>query len=195
MDLLFATGNTHKTQEVRAMLPEGFRLQSLADMGFSEEIPEEEPTLEGNALHKARFLFQRTGSYVIADDTGLEVKALDGRPGVHSARYAGPAKDDAANREKLLRELEGQPMRQARFRTVIALIGPDEEQRFEGICEGMITQHEKGKGDFGYDPVFQPAGQKLTFAEMDPEAKNSISHRGRAFAKLMDYLSGLDKIR
>ncbi|MDE5695222.1 MAG: RdgB/HAM1 family non-canonical purine NTP pyrophosphatase [Alistipes sp.] len=193
MEILFATNNAHKLSEVQAVLGEGFRLVTPRDCGVTEEIPETQATLQGNALQKARYLYERTGRDCFADDTGLEVEALGGAPGVHSARYATDGHDFAANNRLLLKNLAGQQNRRARFRTVIALILNGEEHLFEGIVEGRIIDTERGAEGFGYDPLFQPEGSDSTFAEMDAAAKNAVSHRGRAVRKLAAYLHGIDK--
>lgn len=187
--LIFATNNAHKLEEVRAIVGSQFELVTLREAGITEDIPEEEPTIEGNALAKARYVWQKTGCDCFADDTGLEVDELGGAPGVHSARYATDGHDFAANREKLLHEMEGKEVRSARFRTVVALIEGGAEQCFEGIVEGEITTQERGEGGFGYDCLFQPLGYEQTFAELAPEEKNAISHRGRAVAKLAGWLN------
>lgn len=187
--LIFATNNAHKLEEVRAIVGTQFEFVTLREAGITEDIPEEEPTIEGNALAKARYVWAKTGCDCFADDTGLEVDALDGAPGVHSARYATDGHDFAANRTKLLREMEGKEERSARFRTVVALIEGGEERCFEGIVEGDITTSEIGEGGFGYDCLFKPRGYEQTFAELAPEEKNAISHRGRAVAKLADWLN------
>jgi XTP/dITP diphosphohydrolase len=160
----------------------------LAECGITEDIPETSPTIEGNALQKARYVWERTHQNCFADDTGLEVEALDGAPGVRSARYATDGHDFDANVTLLLHNLEGVENRAARFRTVIALIIDGREYLFEGIVNGRIIAERKGGEGFGYDPVFVPEGEELTFAEMSAEAKNAISHRGRAVAKLAQYL-------
>ena len=193
MEILFATNNAHKLSEVQAVLGEGFRLVTPRDCGVTEEIPETQATLQGNALQKARYLYERTGRDCFADDTGLEVEALGGAPGVHSARYATDGHDFAANNRLPLKNLAGQQNRRARFRTVIALILNGEEHLFEGIVEGRIIDTERGAEGFGYDPLFQPEGSGSTFAEMDAAAKNAVSHRGRAVRKLAAYLHGIDK--
>jgi XTP/dITP diphosphohydrolase len=189
MKLIFATNNAHKLAEVQAVLGNGYELVTPRQMGITEDIPETASTLEGNARQKARYLYERTGLDCFADDTGLEVDALDGAPGVHSARYATDGHDFAANRTKLLREMEGKTDRTARFRTVIALIEGGKECCFEGIVEGVITTEERGEGGFGYDPMFQPEGYTQTFSELSPEEKNAISHRGRAVKKLAEWLN------
>lgn len=189
MKIIFATNNPNKLREIRNMAGSGFELLSLSDVGLAGDIPEDFDTLEENALAKARYIFARTGIPVFADDTGLEVEALDGRPGVLSARYAGPDKSDRENMKKLLRELEGRSDRSARFRTVIAFIHPDgKEVLFEGIITGNIGTIPRGDHGFGYDPIFIPQGYKNTFAEIDPDLKNKISHRSRAFTKFITYL-------
>ncbi len=188
MKLIFATNNAHKLAEVQAVLGEGYELVTPRQMGITEEIPETASTLEGNARQKARYLYERTGLDCFADDTGLEVDALDGAPGVHSARYATDGHDFAANNRLLLKNLEGKENRRARFRTVISLIEGGEEHLFEGIVEGRIIDHESGEEGFGYDPLFVPDGFDRTFAEMTAEEKNAVSHRGRAVRKLVAYL-------
>ncbi len=188
MKILFATNNQHKLSEVQAVLGDGFQLITPREAGVTEEIPEDQPTLEGNALQKARYLKERTGLDCFADDTGLEVDALGGAPGVHSARYATDGHDFAANNRLLLENLDGVGNRRARFRTAIALILEGKEYLFEGIVEGHIAQCESGVEGFGYDPLFIPEGYNETFAEMSAEQKNSISHRGRAVRKLADFL-------
>ncbi|MDE5579525.1 MAG: RdgB/HAM1 family non-canonical purine NTP pyrophosphatase [Alistipes sp.] len=193
MEILFATNNAHKLSEVSAVLGDGFRLVTPRECGITEEIPETQPTIEGNALQKARYLHERTGRDCFADDTGLEVEALGGAPGVHSARYATDGHDFAANNRLLLENLAGQQNRRARFRTVIALILGGEEHLFEGIVEGRIIDAGRGGEGFGYDPLFVPEGSDLTFAEMDAAAKNAVSHRGRAVRKLADYLHSIEK--
>lgn len=193
MEILFATNNAHKLSEVQAVLGDGFRLVTPRDCGVTEEIPETQPTIEGNALQKARFLHRRTGRDCFADDTGLEVAALGGAPGVHSARYATDGHDFAANNRLLLKNLEGTTDRRARFRTVVALILGGEEHLFEGIVEGRIVEAERGGEGFGYDPLFVPEGCDKTFAEMDAAEKNAVSHRGRAVRRLAEYLHGIGK--
>lgn len=186
--IVFATNNAHKMEEVAAMLGNEYRLVTLRECGITEEIPENEPTIEGNALQKARYVHERTGADCFADDTGLEVDALGGAPGVHSARYATDGHDFEANMRLLLRNMEGKSDRRARFRTVIALILDGEEYVFEGVVEGRITEQPAGDHGFGYDPVFVPEGETETFAEMTPERKNAISHRGRAVRRFADFM-------
>lgn len=192
-ELIFATNNAHKLAEVEAVLGDCFRLLTPRDCGITEEIPEEQPTLEGNALQKARYIHERTGRDCFADDTGLEVEALGGAPGVHSARYATDGHDFAANNRLLLRNLAGASTRRARFRTVIALILDGREMLFQGAVEGRIAETEAGCGGFGYDPLFVPEGCDRTFAEMTDEQKNALSHRGRAVRKLAEYLHNRTK--
>lgn len=189
MKLIFATNNAHKVAEVQAVLGDGYELVTPRQMGITEEIPETASTLEGNARQKARYLYERTGLDCFADDTGLEVDALDGAPGVHSARYATDGHDFEANTRLLLHNMDGKEDRRARFRTAIILIEGGEEHLFEGRVEGEITHAPAGCGGFGYDPVFRPEGYELTFAEMSADEKNAISHRGRAVAKLVEYLT------
>jgi XTP/dITP diphosphohydrolase len=188
MDIIFATNNKHKVKEIRELLNPGFRLLGLSDVDINEEVPEDENTLEGNALFKAKYVHDRTGMNVFADDTGLEVEALDGAPGVHSARFAGNDKDSSANIEKLLGLLDGKENRKARFRTVIALIMENKEYLFEGIVNGKIIDHKRGDEGFGYDPVFVADGFTKTFAEIPLAEKNLVSHRAMAFKKLLDFL-------
>ena len=188
MKIVFATNNKHKLSEVRAVLGEGYELVTLAEVGITEDIPETGETLDENASLKARYVYERTGLDCFADDTGLEVEALNGAPGVRSARYAGEGHDFAANNRKLLAALDGCSNRSARFRTVISLIQGGVERQVEGIVEGRITESESGNEGFGYDPLFIPDGENCTFADMSAEAKNAISHRGRAVARLVELL-------
>ena len=189
MRLCFASNNAHKLAEIRPLLPH-VELLSLADIGCHEELPETQPTLEGNARQKAQYVWDHYGVACFADDTGLEVNALDGAPGVYSARYAGPAREAAANMARLLRELGTQPDRRARFRTVIALVlGPDEAHEFSGEVMGTIAAAPIGRGTFGYDPIFVPdEGDGRTFAEMTLAEKNLLSHRAQAVAGLAAFL-------
>lgn len=188
--LVFATNNIHKLEEIRAILGSHVEVLSLSDIHCHVDIPETADTLEGNALQKAHYVFDHYGLDCFADDTGLEVAALGGRPGVHTARYACPDRHDTeANTALLLEELKNKSDRSARFRTVIALIEKGEEHLFEGIVEGIITPEKRGTQGFGYDPVFSPENTGKTFAELGTEVKNHISHRARAVAKLADYLS------
>lgn len=189
--IVFATNNAHKLDELRQIAGEGWDVKSLADIGCHDDIPETADTLEGNALIKARWVKERYGYDCFADDTGLMVDALDGAPGVYSARFAGPGHDSAANMRLLLERMEGVTDRRAHFSTVIALVMGDEENIFEGRVDGEIALVAAGVGGFGYDPVFVPEGSQLTFSEMSAEDKNAISHRGRASRKLIDFLSTL----
>jgi XTP/dITP diphosphohydrolase len=191
MKLVFATNNPHKLKELQAILGDHFELLSLKEIGCFEEIPEEQPTLEGNARQKAFFVFEKYGYSCFADDTGLEIAALNGEPGVYSARYASETKDPQANMDKVLANLKNEDNRKARFRTVISLVLDGEEKQFEGIVEGEITHEKRGDSGFGYDPIFLPIGYKKTFAEMDLSEKIQISHRARAVQKLVEYLKTL----
>jgi len=188
MKLVFATANRHKLEEIRAMLPDNLQIVGLADIGLTDDIPETEATLEGNALLKARYVHERYGIPCFADDSGLEVEALNGAPGVYSARYAGVTGSSEvrakANIAKLLHELSGKTNRKARFRTVIAYIDADNcEHLFEGVVDGSIIEKAVGREGFGYDPIFMPDGYDITFAQMPLSEKNLISHRARAFRK------------
>lgn len=188
MKIVFATNNAHKLDEVRQVVGHSFEIVSLRECGITEDIPENEPTLEGNALSKARYIHARTGLDCFADDTGLEVDALGGEPGVRSARYATDGHDDEANKRLLLERLSGTENRAAQFRTAVALILDGEEYLFEGIVRGAIATEQHGEGGFGYDPLFYPEGGDRTFAQMSGEEKNAISHRGRAVRKLAEFL-------
>ncbi len=193
MKIVFATNNQHKLAEVRQILGERFEVVGLKDIGCHEDIPETAETLEGNAQQKAHYVKEHYGLDCFADDTGLEVAALDGAPGVHSARYAelfgkGDTHDSDANMNLLLNNLEEKTDRSARFRTVIALIYKGQEYLFEGICPGKILHERHGSEGFGYDPIFQPTGFDQSFAQMSAEEKNAISHRGRATQKLAEFL-------
>ncbi|MEW7291637.1 non-canonical purine NTP diphosphatase [Aquimarina sp. 2304DJ70-9] len=189
MKIVFATNNRNKLKEVQALVPSGIQLLSLADIGCKEDIPETSPTIEGNAKQKAEYVKKNYGYDCFADDTGLEVKALNGAPGVYSARYAGPQKDANANMDKLLNELDGKENRETQFKTVIALVIKDTLKTFTGICEGIITEEKKGEGGFGYDPIFLPNGYSETFAELPLSEKNKISHRGKAVQQLIEFLN------
>ena len=191
MKIVFATNNAHKLDEVRQVVGDKFALVSLRECGIVEDIPENEPTLEGNALAKARYIYERTGADCFADDTGLEVDALGGEPGVRSARYATDGHDDEANKRLLLERLQGVENRAAQFRTAVALIMGGKEYLFEGIVRGRIATEQHGEGGFGYDPLFVPEGYDRTFAQMSAEEKNAISHRGRAVRKLAEFLKDL----
>lgn len=186
--LVFATQNVNKRQEIQALLGDRFRLLTLEEVGITHELEENQPTLTGNALQKARFVAAFTGQPCFADDTGLEVEALDGAPGVFSARYAGEQRDMSANIAKLLVELAPHANRRARFRTVIAWVDGEEEHVFEGIVTGEIGTALHGSSGFGYDPVFYPEGAAQTFAQMTMAQKNAVSHRARAFAAFTAWL-------
>lgn len=188
MKLVFATNNRHKLDEVRAIVGDRVEVLSLNDIGCHDDIPETADTLQGNALIKARYIHEKFGVDCFADDTGLEVEALDGAPGVFSARYAGEECDSEANMQKLLHNLTGKSNRNAQFRTVIALIIKGEEKLFNGIVKGTITEEKRGDSGFGYDPVFVPEGFSESFAQMSGDMKNSISHRYRATRELSNYL-------
>ena len=188
--LVLCTANPGKVVEMRALVPAGWRVLSLAEAGIGADLPETGATLEENALQKARTAPALCGPPCLADDTGLEVAALDGAPGVLSARYAGAERDDRANIRKLLKALATSADRSARFRTVLAWVDPGGEHLFEGCVEGRIATEEQGQGGFGYDPVFLPEGSDRTFAEMDRGEKNAISHRGRAMAHVAAWLKG-----
>ena len=188
MKIVFATNNAHKLDEVRQVVGEKFEIVSLRECCIVEDIPENEPTLEGNALAKARYIYERTGFNCFADDTGLEVDALGGEPGVRSARYATDGHDDEANKRLLLERLQGVENRAAQFRTAVALILGGKEYLFEGIVRGEIALEQHGEGGFGYDPLFFPEGSDRTFAQMSSKEKNAISHRGRAVRKLAEFL-------
>ena len=194
MKIVFATNNEHKLSEIRAILGPQFEVVSLADIGCHEDIPETGTTLEDNALMKAEYIHDHYHIDCFADDTGLEVEALNGAPGVYSARYAGGAGHDSqANMNKLLAELGNNNNRKARFRTVIALILHGETTLFEGICNGDIIREKRGGEGFGYDPIFQPTGYEQTFAELGSDVKNHISHRARAVAKLAEFLKNKEQ--
>lgn len=188
MDLIFATHNQNKSGEINKLLGSAWNVRSLDDVGFHQEIPETGSSLEENALQKARFVWNELGVTCFADDTGLEIDALNGEPGVYSARYAGPEKDSVQNMEKVLEEMAHVSDRKARFRTVIALIIDGKEVLFEGCVEGKILREMVGDQGFGYDPIFQPDEADGSFASMPLARKNQISHRGRAIRKLVDYL-------
>lgn len=187
--LVFATNNKHKLDEVRKITHKLVDILCLSEIDCYDDIAETANTLEGNALLKARYIKENYGYDCFADDTGLEVEALDNAPGVYSARYAGPDHDAEANMKKLLSELQGKENRKARFRTVIALILDGEEYTFDGIIEGQIMKEKKGSSGFGYDPVFMPNGYIQTFAELGDDVKNNISHRALAVNKLVSFLS------
>lgn len=190
MKLVFATNNAHKISEVKGILGDSFEILSLAEIGCHDDIPETAETFEGNAMQKAHWVKERYGYDCFADDTGLEVTALDGAPGVHSARYAGDH-DSEANIVKLLKELSDKSDRSAQFRTAVALIIDGKELLFEGIVKGRISEQKQGSGGFGYDPVFIPEGYDQSFSELGVDVKNRISHRAIAVGKLADYLKKL----
>ncbi|MCU0324340.1 MAG: non-canonical purine NTP diphosphatase [Spirosomaceae bacterium] len=189
MKLCLATNNRHKIEELQAILGNKFELVTLEEIGCFDEIPETQPTMEGNSLQKAQFVYDNYGINCFADDSGLEVDALGGEPGVYSARYAGEERSHAKNIEKLLANLEGIENRSAQFRAVITLILDGKINQFEGIVRGKIIDELRGNGGFGYDPVFVPEGFDKTFAEMTMDEKNPISHRGHSVAKLVEFLA------
>ncbi|WP_205504035.1 non-canonical purine NTP diphosphatase [Rufibacter psychrotolerans] len=189
MKICFASNNAHKLQEIQQLLGPPFEVVSLEALGCTDELAEDQDTLEGNALQKATYVWEKYRVMCFADDTGLEVEALNNEPGVFSARYAGPQRDNQANLQKVLENLQGQSNRKARFRTSIALMLEEGEQHlFDGIVEGHIIDAPRGQKGFGYDPIFVPEGQDRTFAEMDSQEKNQISHRGRAVQQLVSFL-------
>jgi XTP/dITP diphosphohydrolase len=188
MKLVFASHNQNKVKELKSLLPEKFVLVSLTDIGFLEEIPETGLTIDENSQIKAQMIYQKTGFYCFADDTGLEIEALNFEPGVYSARYAGNQKNDSDNIEKVLTKLKGKDNRNARFRTVITLLIGQDEYSFEGRVEGKISLDKRGEFGFGYDPIFIPENESRTFAEMQLEEKNKFSHRARAFQKMIHFL-------
>ncbi len=190
--LVFATNNPHKIEEIKQILGDTFLILSLRDLNFEEDIPETGATLRENASQKSHFIFERFGMDCFADDTGLEVDALGGDPGVYSARYAGEKATYDENVEKLLRHLKGEKIRSARFKTVISLLLDGKEYFFEGKVEGEIIRERSGTDGFGYDPVFLPDGFTETFAEMSSNKKNQISHRGRAVTQLVSFLNNLN---
>jgi XTP/dITP diphosphohydrolase len=191
MKICFATRNAHKIEEISQHLSNQLQLVSLNDIGCQDELPETGDTLEHNSKQKAQYVWDRFAVNCFADDTGLEVEALEGAPGVDSAHYAGPQRNAADNINLLLEKMQGKANRKARFRTVITLILEGKEHRFEGIAQGEITEAYQGQKGFGYDPVFKPLGHEKTFAEMDLHEKNKISHRGQAFEKLINFLNSL----
>jgi len=187
--LVFVTNNQHKLKEIRSIIKADLRILSLAEIGFHGEIEEDADTIEGNASLKSWYIYHQYGKDCFADDTGLEIEALNGRPGVKSARYAGEDCNPENNIRKVLRELEGEKNRKARFKTVISLIAGGKEIQFEGTVEGIILETKRGNDGFGYDPIFLPDGYDKSFAQMTEHEKNAISHRGRAVRKLIDYLA------
>lgn len=186
--LVFATNNENKIKEINALLTNSIKLLSLKDIGCNEDIPETADTIEGNAILKAQYIYEKYGFNCFTDDTGLEIKSLNGEPGVFSARYAGEEKNADKNMDKVLKKLVSFSDRTAQFKTVVALVINGEITTFEGIVEGEITSKKNGEGGFGYDPIFKPNGYEITFAEMPLSEKNKISHRGRAVKKLIDFL-------
>ena len=189
MDICFATNNAHKLEEIKAILGNRFHVLGLNDIGCREELPEERDTLEGNSLQKAEYVFKKYKVSCFADDTGLEVESLAGAPGVYSARYAGEQRNAEDNMNLLLKNLSGKSNRKAHFRTVITFIQPEGLHQFEGIVDGIILEERRGKGGFGYDPIFLPNGFSKTLAEMGMDEKNQISHRARATHKLVEFLT------
>ncbi|MDG1730592.1 MAG: non-canonical purine NTP diphosphatase [Algibacter sp.] len=192
MQLVFATNNLNKIKEVQSLIPSNIKLLSLKDIGCFEDVPETQETIEGNATQKAEYIKAHYGYDCFADDTGLEVEALNGAPGVYSARYAGKQRDAHDNMNKILENLKNKPYREARFKTVVALHLNNKLKTFTGICEGAITKTKQGEGGFGYDPIFKPKGFNKTFAEMDLSLKNKIGHRGKAITKLVDFLNSIE---
>ena len=191
MKFVFATRNKHKVTEIQSLIPNPIRVLSLHDVHCMEDIPETQPTIEGNASQKAFFVYEKYHHNCFADDTGLEIEALDGRPGVKSARYAGEENDAEKNITKVLNELEGITERKARFKTIISLVIDGREIQFEGVINGSIIPERRGSMGFGYDSIFVPEGHTRTFAEMDLIEKNKISHRAQAVNKLVEYLHKL----
>lgn len=189
MKLVFATNNQHKLQEIKHLLGDSIELLSLNDINCDEEIPETQKTIEGNAAEKSFYIWNKYGFNCFADDTGLEIEALDGEPGVYSARYAGEEKSPEKNMDLVLQKLSEIKNRKARFKTVISLVIDGHEIQFEGIVNGQILEEKRGETGFGYDPIFQPEESDLSFAEMTMEEKSKISHRGRAVQKLVEYLT------
>ena len=189
--LVFATNNKNKVNEVRAILPSGFKLFSLKDISCEEELPENQDTLEGNALEKANYLYDNYGYNCFSEDTGLEIKSLNNAPGVYSARYAGLQRSSEDNINKVLNDLKGVKDRRARFRTVVALIMDGKRQLFEGVVEGEILNEREGVNGFGYDPIFKPDGYDHSFGLLDKKIKLEISHRTRAVSSLLNYLNSL----
>lgn len=189
MQLVFATNNLNKLQEVQALIPSNIKLLSLKDIKCFEDIPETQNTIEGNAIQKAEYIKKQYGYDCFADDTGLEVSALNGAPGVYSARYAGEQRDSNDNMEKLLDELKDKENRTAQFKTIIALYLNNKLYTFTGICQGTIIKTKQGQKGFGYDPIFKPNGYNKTFAEMDLEKKNTVGHRGKAIDQLVNFLN------
>lgn len=192
MQLVFATNNLNKLKEVQALIPSEIQLLSLKDIGCFEDVPETQTTIKGNAIQKAEYIKTHYGYDCFADDTGLEVEALDGAPGVYSARYAGLQRNAQDNMDKLLANLKTKENRSAQFKTVVSLHINNELQVFTGICKGLITEDKYGEKGFGYDPIFKPEGFNITFAEMDLSIKNDIGHRGKAISKLVSFLKSME---
>ncbi|MDA8937959.1 non-canonical purine NTP diphosphatase [Flavobacteriaceae bacterium] len=189
IDLIFATGNQNKLLEINKIIPNNVKIISLKDLKFSDDIPENENTIEGNAIYKAKYIYNKFNTNVFSDDTGLEVEALNGEPGVYSARYAGEACDSNDNINKLLKKLKKKKNRNARFKTIIALIIKNKIHTFEGIINGEILKNPIGENGFGYDSIFRPAGYSKSFAELSINEKNIISHRSLAIKKLINFIS------
>ena len=189
IDLIFATGNQNKLLEINKIIPNNVKIISLKDLKFSDDIPENENTIEGNAIYKAKYIYNKFNTNVFSDDTGLEVEALNGEPGVYSARYAGEACDSNDNINKLLKKLKKKKNRSARFKTIIALIIKNKIHTFEGIINGEILKNPIGENGFGYDSIFRPAGDSKSFAELSINEKNIISHRSLAIKKLINFIS------
>ncbi len=194
MKLVFATNNQHKLQEIKQLLNGSFELLCLKDIGCEDDIPENQETLEGNASEKSHFIFNKYGLNCFADDTGLEIEALNGEPGVYSARYAGKERSAENNMDLVLAKLDKIKNRKARFRTVVSLVIDGHETQFEGIVDGQILEEKRGKTGFGYDPIFKPDESTRSFAEMSMGEKNKISHRGRAVQKLVEFLMSAKSI-
>ena len=189
IDLIFATGNQNKLLEINKIIPNNVKIISLKDLKFSDDIPENENTIEGNAIYKAKYIYNKFNTNVFSDDTGLEVEALNGEPGIYSARYAGEACDSNDNINKLLKKLKKKKNRSARFKTIIALIIKNKIHTFEGIINGEILKNPIGENGFGYDSIFRPAGYSKSFAELSINEKNIISHRSLAIKKLINFIS------
>ena len=191
MDLIFASQNQNKVRELKSILPKNLLIKSLSEVGFYDDIPETASTIEGNSLLKAKTIYDKYNMNCLSDDTGLEVDILNGEPGVFSARYSGKDANSKQNILKLLNRLDGEKVRSARFKTIVTLIIDGNSLQFDGIVEGVISEHEYGDNGFGYDPVFIPNGYKLTFAQMNAAQKNQISHRYLALKKASDYIFGM----
>jgi XTP/dITP diphosphohydrolase len=194
MKLIFATGNQNKVKEILSIAPKGLEILSLKDIGFTEELPETRATIEGNSLQKAEYLAEKFGEACFSEDTGLEINALDGEPGVYSARYAGPKASYDDNTDMVLQKMKGETDRTARFKTIITYYNGGEYVQFEGITEGVILEHRKGSAGFGYDPIFKPLGADKTYAEMTLDEKNSFSHRKKSFELFANHLNKITVI-